>query len=60
MNNLIQGKDKPFYRKLTDKIIVDLGFVPDQKGGKYERYQFKFIFNLFDFEHIKNGSYSKE
>ncbi|MBQ9688565.1 hypothetical protein IJV79_02890, partial [bacterium] len=37
----------------TNKLIANLGLVPDWKGGYYERFQFIIIFDFFDFEHNK-------
>ena len=42
-----------FEKELIDKIMVDFRVGSRLERGRYERYQFDFIFNLFDFEHIK-------
>lgn len=42
-----------FEKELTDNIVVDFRVGSRLERGRYERYQFDFIFNLFDFDHIK-------
>ena len=42
-----------FENELTDNFEVDFLVGSRLERGRYERHQFDFIFNLFDFEHIK-------